>query len=415
MTYVIVGAGPSGVVAAETLRKADPSLDVVLIGDEPEPPYSRMAIPYYLTGKIDEAGTYLRKTEGHYETKGIQYREGRVASIDAGTGKVALEDGSSQDYSKLLICTGASPIKPPVEGLDSPGVHHCWTLEDARQIIGLADEGSDVVLIGAGFIACIILEALVERGVNLTVVEMEDRMLPRMMDETGGEMIKRWCGNKGVTVQTGVRVNKVQYNDDASEGRLAVGLDNGSELPAHLVVVAAGVTSNTSFLDGSSVKVEDGIVVDNRLMSSVDGIYAAGDCAQGPDFSTGGWSVHAIQPTAVDHARVAALNMVGQDAPYRGSLVMNVLDTMGLVSVSYGAWQGVDGGDQSVVVDKEGFKYLRLEFCGDYIVGALSLGRTDHVGVLRGLIQNKTPLGEWKAILMADPQRYMEAYVDHSQ
>ena len=241
MTYVIVGAGPSGVVAAETLRKADPSLDVVLIGDEPEPPYSRMAIPYYLTGKIDEAGTYLRKTEGHYDTKGIQYREGRVASIDADMGKVGLEDGSSQDYSKLLICTGSSPIKPPVEGLDSPGVHHCWTLEDARQIIGLADEGSDVVLIGAGFIACIILEALVERGVNLTVVEMEDRMLTRMMDETGGEMIKRWCGNKGVTVQTGVRVNKVRYNDDVSKGRLAVGLDNGSELPAHLVVVAAGV------------------------------------------------------------------------------------------------------------------------------------------------------------------------------
>ena len=150
-------------------------------------------------------------------------------------------------------------------------------------------------------------------------------------------------------------------------------------------------------------------------MSSVDGIYAAGDCAQGPDFSTGGWSVHAIQPTAVDHARVAALNMVGQDAPYRGSLVMNVLDTMGLVSVSYGAWEGVDEGEQSVVVDEEGFKYLRLEFLGDHIVGALSLGRTEHVGVLRGLIQNRTPLGEWKTILMANPQRYMEAYVDHSQ
>ena len=415
MTYVIVGAGPSGVVAAETLRKADPSVDVVLIGDEPEPPYSRMAIPYYLTGKVDETGTYLRKTDGHYDAKGILYLEGRVASIDVDAGKVVLEDGSSQDYSKLLICTGASPIKPPVEGLDSPGVHHCWTLEDARQIIGVAHEGADVVLIGAGFIACIILEALVERGVNLTVVEMEDRMLPRMMDETGGEMIKRWCEKKGVSVQTGVRVTKVQYSDGAGDGHLAVVLDNGSQLPANLVVVAAGVASNTGFLGGSGVKVEDGIVVDNRLMSSVDGIYAAGDCAQGPDFSTGGWSVHAIQPTAVDHARVAALNMVGQDAPYRGSLVMNVLDTMGLVSVSYGAWEGVDEGEQSVVVDKEGFKYLRLEFLGDHIVGALSLGRTEHVGVLRGLIQNKTPLGEWKTILMANPQRYMEAYVDHSQ
>ena len=415
MTYVVVGAGPSGVVAAETLRKSDPSSDVVLIGDEPEPPYSRMAIPYYLTGKIDETGTYLRKTDGHYDTKGIHYREGRVASINADTGKVALEDGSSQDYSKLLICTGASPIKPPVEGLDSPGVHHCWTLEDARQIIGLAHEGADVVLIGAGFIACIILEALVERGVNLTVVEMEDRMLPRMMDETGGEMIKRWCEKKGANIQTGVRVTKIEHRNGASEDHLSVDLDNGSQLPANLVVVAAGVASNTGFLDGSGVTVDEGIVVDNRLMSSVEGIYAAGDCAQGPDFSTGGWSVHAIQPTAVDHARVAALNMVGQDAPYRGSLVMNVLDTVGLVSVSYGAWQGVDGGDQSVAVDKEGFKYLRLEFYGDHIVGALSLGRTDHVGVLRGLIQNKSPLGEWKAILMANPQRYMEAYVDHSQ
>ncbi len=410
MTYVVVGAGPSGVVAAETLRKTDPSTPVVMIGNEPEPPYSRMAIPYYLTGRIDESGTYLRKTDGHYDTNGIQYREGRVAGVDPGAGKLTLEDGSSQDYSKLLICTGASPIKPPVEGLDQPGVHHCWTLEDSRQIIGLADDGADVILIGAGFIACIILEALVSRGVNLTVVEMEDRMLPRMMDEVGGDMIKRWCEAKGVNVRTGARVTKVADGDG-----LSVELDDGSRLPANLVVVAAGVASNTGFLDGSGVKVEEGIVVDNRLMSSVDGIYAAGDCAQGPDFSTGGWSVHAIQPTAVDHARAAALNMAGQDAPYRGSLVMNVLDTVGLVSASFGAWQGVEGGEQAVVVDNDGFHYLRLEFDGDCIVGALSLGRTDHIGVLRGLIQNRTALGEWKAELMADPNRFMEAYVAHSQ
>lgn len=417
MTYVVVGAGPSGVVAAETLRKADPSGEVVLIGDEPEPPYSRMAIPYYLTGKIDETGTYLRKTDGHYDARGIQYREGRVAGVDPAAGEAILEDGSGQEYSKLLICTGASPVKPPVEGLESPGVHHCWTLEDARRIIGLADEGADVVLIGAGFIACIILEALVERGVNLSVVEMEDRMLPRMMDETGGEMIKRWCERKGVSVRTGARVTKVEprKDADAGRGRLVVELDDASRLPAGLVVVAAGVASNTGFLEGSGVKVEDGVVVDDRLMSSVDGVYAAGDCAQGRDFSTGGWSVHAIQPTAVDHARVAALNMAGQDAPYRGSLTMNVLDTVGLVSVSYGAWQGVDGGERAVAADEDGFKYLRLEFDGERIVGALSLGRTDHVGALRGLIQNKTPLGEWKGILMADPQRYMEAYVDRSQ
>ena len=219
MTYVVVGAGPSGVVAAETLRKADAETEIVLIGEEPEPPYSRMAIPYYLTGKIDEAGTYLRKTDGHYDTKNITYQQGKVESVDAEAGKLNLHGGGSQDYDKLLICTGASPIKPPVEGLDQPGVHHCWTLEDARQIIGLAHEGADVVLIGAGFIACIILEALVERGVNLSVVEMEERMLPRMMDEIGGDMIKRWCVNKGVNVQTGRRVTKLDAAGGAGEDR----------------------------------------------------------------------------------------------------------------------------------------------------------------------------------------------------
>jgi len=412
MTYVVVGAGPAGVVAAETLRKTDPATDVVLIGGEPEPPYSRMAIPYYLTGKIEEAGTYLRKTDGHYETLGISYRQGHVESVDAAAGKLTLAGGDTQAFDKLLIATGASPIKPPVEGLELPGVHHCWTLEDARKIVDLAGEGADVVLIGAGFIACIILESLVERGVNLTVVEMEDRMLPRMMDETGGEMIKRWCEQKGVRVRTGARVTKLATGGDAS---LTVDLDSGEQIPAHLVVVAAGVASNTGFLEGSGVEVKTGVVVDKQLRSTQANIYAAGDCAEGPDFSTGGWMVHAIQPTATEHGRVAALNMAGKAMEYQGSLIMNVLDTMGLISVSYGQWGGVEGGDRAVAVDEDGFKYLRLEFDGDRLVGCLSLGRTDHVGVLRGLIQSRRDLGEWKERLMDDPHRFMEAYVDGSQ
>jgi NAD(P)H-nitrite reductase large subunit len=415
MTYVVVGAGPAGVVAAETLRKTDPATDVVLIGGEPEPPYSRMAIPYYLTGKIEEAGTYLRKTDGHYDRLGISYRQGHVESVDAAAGKLTLAGGETQDFDKLLVATGASPIKPPVEGLELSGVHHCWTLEDARKIVDLAGEGADVVLIGAGFIACIILESLVERGVNLTVVEMEDRMLPRMMDETGGGMIKRWCERKGVRVRTGARVTKLEPCAGDGEDTLNVDLDNGEQIPAHLVVVAAGVASNTGFLEGSGVEVKTGIVVDKHLCSTQPNIYAAGDCAEGPDFSTGGWMVHAIQPTATEHGRVAALNMAGRTMEYQGSLIMNVLDTMGLISVSYGQWEGVEGGERSVAVDEDGFKYLRLEFDGDQLVGCLSLGRTDHVGVLRGLIQSRRHLGEWKQRLMQDPHRFMEAYVDGSQ
>jgi len=414
MTYVIIGAGPAGVTAADTLRKADPKADIVMIGSEPEPPYSRMAIPYVLTGLIAEEGTYLRKEEGHYDNNAIQYRQGEAESIDPAKKVVKLKDGDSQSYSKLLIATGASPVKPPIDGLDLKGVHHCWTLEDCRNIMKFADKGSDVVLMGAGFIGCIIMEALAERGVNLTVVEALDRMVPRMMNEAAGNMVKAWCEKQNVTVHTSTKVTKLEASKDP-EDTLSVDLDNGKQIPAHLVVVATGVKSNIDFVDGSGLKTDQGILVDECMRSNIDDIYAAGDCAQGPDFSTGGWAVHAVQPTAVDHGRIAGLNMAGKSAPFKGSLNMNVLDTVGLISASFGKWDGIEGGDHAEAIDTENFRYMRLEFDGDKIIGALSLGRTDQIGVLRGLIQTEVALGPWKEKLMADPHLIADAYVACSQ
>lgn len=411
MTHVIIGAGPAGVTAADTLRKGDSNCQIVMIGAEPEPPYSRMAIPYVLTGLIAEEGTYLRKEEGHYEKDAIEYRQGTVESVDPSTKTVHLVGGQTQAYETLLIATGASPIRPPIDGLDLPGVYHCWTLEDCRNIARLAEKGAHVTLMGAGFIGCIIMEALAERGVNLTVVEAQDRMVPRMMNAAAGNMIKHWCVNKGIDVHTSTMVTKLEPSDD-EEDTLLVDLDNGKQIPAHLVVVATGVKSNIAFMESAGVKMDQGILVDEHLQSSVDGIYAAGDCAQGPDFSTGGWAVHAVQPTAVDHGRIAAMNILGTSTPYKGSLNMNVLDTVGLVSASFGAWDGVKNGEHAESIDTDGFKYMRLEFDGDKIVGALSLGRTDHIGVLRGLIQTEVPLGPWKDKLIADPHLITEAYID---
>jgi len=412
MSYVIVGAGPAGVAAADTLSSAAPDSDIVLLGGEPEPPYSRMAIPYFLTGNIGEDGTFLRKTENFYEDRGIRYTHGRAESVAPADGVLRLEGGETLKFEKLLVATGARPIKPPVPGLDRAGVHHCWTLEDVRRIKEIAGDGKDVVLIGAGFIGSIILEALLARGVNLTVVEAEDRMVPRMMNGTAGNLIKLWCENKGVTVLTSTRVSSVAEAKEA--GRLAVDLDSGTQLTVDLVVVAAGVAPNTDFLEGSGVKLEDGIVVDEHLRSSAENIYAAGDCAKGPDFS-GGWSVHAIQPTATEHGRVAALNMLGRDVPYKGSLSMNVLDTAGLISTSFGRWDGVEGGEEAESLNADSFRYTRLAFEGDRLVGALTLGRTDHVGVLRGLIQTRVSLGPWKDRLIRDPDKIVEAYIDRTR
>ena len=411
MRHVIMGAGPAGVIAAETLRKVQPDSSVMLIGDEPEPPYSRMAIPYYLYGKIDEAGTYLRKTDSHFTDAGIDVVQDRVSSIDTKGKALKLDSEKSLDYDKLLIATGSHPIRPPIPGMDLPGVHSCWTLEDGRNIAARATKGSNVVLMGAGFIGCIILEALALRGVNLTVVEMDDRMVPRMMDQNSGNLIKKWCQDKGVAVHTSTRVESIEESVNC----LKVSLGNGEVIDADVVISATGVQSNIQFLEGSGIETEYGVMVNNRLQTSDPDIYSAGDVCQGKDFSTGEYSVQAIQPTAADHGRIAAMNMMGKDTIHQGSINLNVLDTLGLISSSYGLWMGVDGGDSAKLYDADRYRYISLQFEDDVLVGAQSLGLTQHVGVLRGLIQSRLRLGKWKDRLIKDPTRIMEAYLGCTQ
>ncbi len=412
MQHLIIGAGPAGVVAAETLRKCDPDCDIAIIGDEPEPPYSRMAIPYYLIDNIEESGTYLRDPKAHFAAQNIEVVQQKVDAVDTGGKSVTLADGSSRAYDKLLIATGSTPVSPPIPGLDLPQVHSCWTLEDSRNIIRLAQPGSNVVLIGAGFIGCIILEALVKRGVNLAVVEMGNRMVPRMLDDKAGGLLETWCKNEGIDVHTSCSVQSIA---DAGSGQVEVELSDGGKLSAALVITATGVKANTSLVDGTDIKLDQGILVNRRMQSSDPDVYAAGDVAQGVDFSTGNFEVQAIQPTATDHGRIAALNMAGREDEHHGTLNMNVLDTVGLISCSFGLWMGVDGGDSTELYNPDEFQYINLQFDGNTLVGASAVGKTQHVGVLRGLIESKIDLARWKDRLMADPTAVMEAYVACTQ
>jgi NAD(P)H-nitrite reductase large subunit len=406
MRHVIIGNGPAGVVAAETLRKADPAASIRLVGDEPSPPYSRMAIPYLLTGQIQECGTYLRKTAGHFEQQRIELVDARAVAVDAAGGNVTLEDGRALPYDRLLLATGARPLRPPIPGLDLPGVHACWTLEDARAVMSLAKPGARVVQMGAGFIGCIIMEALAERGVRLTVVEMGNRMVPRMMNETAGGLIKRWCESKGVTVLTSTKVDSI-----ANGAPLSVKLSSGQALRADLVISATGVRPALELASSAGLATDVGIRVDERMRTSDARIFAAGDVAQAQDIYTRNYVVNAVQPNASEQARIAALNMAGRDATFPGVFAMNVLDTLGLIAASFGQWQGVPGGDMIERVDAERFRYVNLQFAGDRLVGATTLGLIEHVGVLRGLIQSGRPLREWKEALRRDPLDLMRAYL----
>jgi len=412
MKHVILGNGPTGVLAAETIRKHAPEDEILLVGDEREPPYSRMAIPYLLTGKIQEAGTYLRKDPGHYARLGIELRTARARGVDTTGRRVTFEDGSGVPFDRLLVATGSTPMKPPIPGVDLPGIHPCWTLENARQILALAKPGARVVQMGAGFIGCIILEALAARGVKLTVVEMGDRMVPRMMGEGAGQMIRRWVERKGVVVHTGTRVESIRAGTGAP---LELQLSGGKTLPADLVISATGVRPNVAFLQGSGVACQTGVLTDVKMETNAPGVYAAGDCAEAFDAATGRQVVSAVQPNAADQAMVAALNMSGRAAELPSVVQINVLDTLGLVSSSFGQWEGVPGGERVERTDDERFRYLRLEFDKDVLVGANAIGLTEHVGVLRGLVQSRVRLGEWKDRLLRDPTQLPAAYLAATQ
>jgi len=337
----------------------------------------------------------------------------RVTGIDRAARQLALAGGGRLGYDKLLIATGSRPVAPPIPGMDLPGIFSCWTLADARNIAQRAKPGAKVLLMGAGFIGCIILEALAQSGADLTVVEMEDRMVPRMMNDTAGNLIKAWCESQGVRVHTSTRVVGIAKG---AAHAFKVDLSTGQQIDADLIVSATGVRPNVQFLDGSGIEVQQGILVNRHMQTNDPDIYAAGDVAQGRDFSTGEYSVQAIQPTATEHGQLAARNMAGHvGAVHRGSVNMNVLDTLGLISSSFGLWMGKPGGESAELLSRERFRYINLQFEDDTLVGATSLGMTQHVGVIRGLIQTRTRLGKWKERLLEDPTRLMEAYLGSTQ
>ena len=415
MHHVIIGNGPAGVIAAETIRKHRQADPITLIGDEPEPPYSRMAIPYLLIGDIPEAGTYLRKAKDHFSGRRIELVRASARRIDAKAKAVMLDTGRTLAYDRLLLATGSRPARPPIPGIDLPNILSCWTLKDARMIMDAVKPGARVLLMGAGFIGCIIMEAVASRAAELTLVEMGERMVPRMMTEGAGRLIKRWCEARGVRILTGTRVVAIEK---APSGAMRAQLGGGNALEVDVIISATGIKPSVGCLDGSGVKLGSagGIVVDDRMQTNVPDIYAAGDCTEAAEFDTGKIIVNAIQPNAADQARVGALNMAGLATRSPGSLQINVLATFGLVSSSFGQWQGADGGEHIELNDEASSKYIRLEFKDDVLIGANSVGLTEHVGVIRGLIQSRTRLGRaWKARLLADPLELTDAYLARAQ
>lgn len=408
--HLIIGAGPAGLSAIDTIREFGDEGPVTLVCDEPA--YSRMVLPYFMDGTIPEENVFTASEE-YLRSKGVEAVFGKkVTAIDP-KGTASLDDGSKLAFEDALIATGSSATRPPIPGADGAGVFNLWTIADAKAV--LDRKGGEVVVVGAGFIAFTCLDALLANASKVTVIEIEERILPRMIDSPGAAAVRAHLESKGVVFITGAKVTSI----DDRGGRRSLTVDSGggpAGLDADLVIMATGIRPNLDLVEGSGITTDFGIVVDEHMQSSASNVFAAGDIAQGPVVGNDRKEVHAIQPTALEHGRIAGANMAGSDEHYWGSLLMNIVDVQKLQIASFGDWAG-EGKQTKTVANERRPVYRKLVFEDDVLVGAILLGRPDDVallndmGMVKGLIQTRTPLGEWRKYLDRNPLDIRRPYV----
>ena len=418
--HLVIGGGTAGVNAMRTIRteESEPS-EITLVSAEK--PYSRMVLPYYLDRSIAESHVYTA-TAKVLAGWGVKTHLGRrAAALDTRASVCTLDDGTTIEYDDCLIATGSSPVRAPVPGADGRGVHSFWTLDQAKSVLAEIAPGGHVVMVGAGFIAFTILNSILALGAKLTIVEIAPRILPRMVDETGARLVADWLIRNGVSIRTGaqlVSIDEVGVGNRRADvrGRKRLRFANGADLVADVVIMATGIRTNLEWLKDSGVVIERGIRVDAHLRSSVPTVYAAGDVAEGRDLVTGAPAVHAIEPTAQEHGRVAGANMAGKSVTYKGSLLMNIVEVCHLDVASFGAWDETQA-EVMTGLQPERPAYRKFLWRGDRLIGAIILGpsnqiwTTNDIGMLKGLVQSGAPAGRFKERLGRNPFDIKPVYI----
>jgi nitrite reductase (NADH) large subunit len=324
--YVIIGNGAAGTTAAEYIRKNDREGKITVLTEEELPFYYRIRLIDYLGGDIDEERLIARDSDW-YDKLEIELITGvRVTDGDPAKRVVLTEGGEAWSYDRLLLATGGHSFVPPIAGADTRGTLTLRSIRDAREIVSCCLQGKELVIIGGGLLGLEAGNALRRRGMNVTVVEFLPRLLPRQLDVRGAAKLTRIMEEMGFTFHIGKSVREIRGEQNVER----VVLQTGEEIPADVVVVAAGVRPNLELARRLGLKCDRGIVVDSRLRSSRPGIFAAGDAAEYDGM------VYGIWPAAVQQGRAAGTNMAGGSLVYRGTTMVNRLKVAGIDLASMG-------------------------------------------------------------------------------
>ncbi len=400
--YLIIGNSAGGIGAVEAIRDVDKTNSVVVVSDEPCSAYSRPLISKYLAGELTEDRMLFRPAD-FYSRNGIRFLSGmHVQRLNLNNHTAQLDNGEQIRWRKLLLATGGMPIVPKMKGSDKDGVFTFLTIKDAiavdEFIRKFIKDSFRAVVIGGGLIGISVTEALVKRGIGVTVVEMKDRILNTILDETASAIAEETLRRVGVMVVTNQTVVEV-----IGETQVAgVILDNGEKIPCNLVVVAIGVLPRIELAISTEIKVNRGILVDRFMSTSYPNIYACGDVAEAYDFIYDTSRVTAIWPNAYIGGRVAGYNMAGVRVEYSGGTAMNSLNYFGLHITTAGTVISPDGKNWEVVSQRNDGVYKKIVLSDDLVKGMVFVGDIEKSGIVFSLMRNRVNVTNFKQALLAD-------------
>jgi NAD(P)H-nitrite reductase large subunit len=400
--YVIVGASAAGIGAVEAIREVDPVGTITVISEEKCPQYSRPMISDLVSGKADFHKMMCREDK-FWENNQVQALTGRTAVRLDLTGKaVTLEKGDHVNYEKLLIATGGRPFVPKIEGSDKDGVFTFTTVSDAEHLAAKLETAKTAVVIGAGLIGISVTEAVVKRGIKVTLVELQDKILSLLLDAKGSDIVENVIKKAGVNIVTGQSVQRVtgkQENDRAVGG---VVLTKGEQVPCDVVIVAIGVIPRTELVTGTTVKTNRGIIVDNAMRTNVPDVYASGDVAEAYDFVLDQNRLLPLWPLAVLEGKVAGYNMAGKKTDYEGGTNMSALKYFGVPIVSIGIANPKEDPAYEILVmhEPERNLYKKLVLKDNVIVGMTLVNDIQKAGILFHLMKNRVNVKKIKQQLL---------------
>ena len=379
--YVIIGNGTAAVGCIEGIRTVDKESPITVVSGENRHVYCRPLISYYLEGMTDTEKMKYRK-DSFYSDNNCEVLYGKYAvSVDKDKKTVQLDDERVLNYDELCVAAGSRSFVPPFEGLDTvEKKFNFMTLDDALALESAVEPDSKVLIVGAGLIGLKCAEGIQDRVGSITVCDLADRVLSSILDSECSELMSRNLEEHGISLMLGDTAVRFDKN--------TAYMKSGSEVDFDVLVLAVGVRANISLVKDAGGEVNRGIIINNRMQTTIDNIYAAGDCTEGKDSSDGQNRVIAILPNAYMQGKCAGINMAGGDETFDNAIPMNSIGFFGMNAMTAG--QRPD--DAEVYEEKSDNRIKKLYTKDGYLTGFMMINSAERTGIYTSLIRNKTPL-----------------------